>query len=326
MPIISKCHESIQNAMDSVVPEKDIAIVIERFKSGDVPPGDFNFEDMHDPQAMLTADALASTGPTNLNLYPRKKELERQMGAIEAELNKSQKELKSLNQMMATYQNQPKFGNSKQFKGEIANLHGHVREMEAALTSLRAEHVDVEERLEALRSRSPRVASSIGTGSPMTSLARLNRGGSSNSSGGSVKSSSLSIASSSRVYDVPSSLNTWNQTASDDNYDEIPPPPPMPEVVLTPPASDTMSSMSSPSVSSDSSSSSEGSMKRCLALYTYNNANMEESNIPMEEGEEFFLVDDDCDGWTRVRRAMPNHNPDYGGDEGFVPTTWLRMI
>ncbi len=119
--------------------------VIERFKSGDVPPGDFNFEDMHDPQALLSQEPLASTGtqivifswlfynithiflgPTNLNLYPRKKELERQIQALEAELSKSSKELKSLNQMMATYQNQPKFGNSKQFKGEIQGLHAHI--------------------------------------------------------------------------------------------------------------------------------------------------------------------------------------------------------
>ncbi len=60
-----------------------------------------------------------------------------------------------------------------------------------------------------------------------------------------------------------------------------------------------------------------------MALYTYNNANMEESNIPMEEGEEFQIVDEDCDGWTRVRRAIPN--PEFG-DEGYVPSTWIRLI
>lgn len=304
--------------MDSIAPDKDTAIVIEKFKSGDVPPGDFNFEDMQDPHSMLNADALASTGPSNLNLYPRKRELERQMAAIEAELVKSQKELKSLNQMMATYQNQPKFGNSKQFKSEIQSLHSHVNELETALTSIRAEHVAVEERLEALaRSRSPM------TSSPMTlgRQTRLNRGGSTNSSGGSVKSSSLSIASSSRVYEVPS--EKWPNSCIEDDYDEIPPPP-MPEA-----SSDTMSSMSSPSVTSSSSSASDasggiGGLKRCVALYTYDHSNMEESNIPMEEGEELVVVDDDCDGWTRVRRLMPTSS--QIGDEGFVPTAWIRMI
>ena len=110
-------------------------------------------------------------------------------------------------------------------------------------------------------------------------------------------------------------------SASDD-YDEIPPPPPGDRIDgFTHPVSDTMSSMSSPSVSS--ASSSEAGFKRCVALYTYNNANMEESNIPMEEGEEFYVIDDNCDGWTRVRRLIAS--PEYG-DEGFVPTTWIRIV
>jgi hypothetical protein len=51
---------------------------------------------------------------------------------------------------------------------------------------------------------------------------------------------------------------------------------------------------------------------------------MEESQIPMHQGEEFLLIESDCDGWTRVRRAFPN--PQYGADEGFVPSTWIEMI
>jgi hypothetical protein len=43
-------------------------------------PGDFKFEDMRDPQAMLRPDALADNRATNLNLYPKKRELEKQVG------------------------------------------------------------------------------------------------------------------------------------------------------------------------------------------------------------------------------------------------------
>ena len=53
--------------------------MIERLKSGDVPPGDFKFEDMRDPQAMLRPDAIADNRATNLNLYPKKRELEKQV-------------------------------------------------------------------------------------------------------------------------------------------------------------------------------------------------------------------------------------------------------
>jgi len=43
-----------------------------------------------------------------------------------------------------------------------------------------------------------------------------------------------------------------------------------------------------------------------------------EGSIPMEEGEEFEVVElDQGDGWTRVRR-----NKDQ--EEGFVPTSYLK--
>ena len=87
----------------------------------------------------------------------------------------------------------------------------------------------------------------------------------------------------------------------------------------------TMSSMSSASVSSNSSKDGHG-LKKCVALYTYANQNMEESNISMDEGEEFWILNEDCDGCTHVRRCYANPaNPDYG-NEGFVPTTWIRLI
>ena len=85
------------------------------------------------------------------------------MAAIETELGKSQKELKSLNQMVGN----PKFGNAKKVKSEIQSLHAHVSDLETTLTSIRAEHVDVEEKLEALKNRS---SSTMIYSSPMNSL------------------------------------------------------------------------------------------------------------------------------------------------------------
>ena len=82
---------------------------------------------------------------------------------LETELGKSQKELKSLNQMVGN----PKFGNAKKVKSEIQSLHAHVNDLETTLTSIRAEHVDVEEKLEALKNRS---SSTMIYSSPMNSL------------------------------------------------------------------------------------------------------------------------------------------------------------
>ncbi len=52
-PIVCRCHDAIETSMRGVSPDEDALVVVERFKSGDVPPGDFKFEDMRDPQAML---------------------------------------------------------------------------------------------------------------------------------------------------------------------------------------------------------------------------------------------------------------------------------
>ena len=120
IPIIHKCLEAVDKNMQSVDAVEDTEIAIERFKSGDVPPGDFKLEDMADPQAMLNQDALEK--PSNLNLYPKKRELERSIEEAEKQLQKKQKELKSLQQMVATYKSNPKYGNSKHFAGEIENL------------------------------------------------------------------------------------------------------------------------------------------------------------------------------------------------------------
>ena len=155
-----------------------------------------------------------------------------------------------------------------------------------------------------------------------------------------MKSSTLSIASSSnnRVYDVPSIRH------SSDEYDEIPAPPPCPpmpdwqtnkQAMPDPPSSthsDTMSSMSSPSVSSNSSTDGHG-LKRCVALYTYANQNMEESNIPMEEGEEFWIMDEDCVGFEGLEGCVsspqglvaPKRKMQILAARGRIPKFWLSQ-
>jgi hypothetical protein len=178
------------------------------------------------------------------------------------------------------------------------------------MTSLKAEHAQVEQNLKNLKERfSPRLPMGSDTRHP--SFKR----GPSHSTEGSVASSS-DTSSSQGIYDIP---NVPPIPDFEDDYGHIPPPPPPPL-----PGQD-ISSMStrsdSPSVSPAPSSTDV--VGRCRALYDYHNANMEESQIPMHAGEEFLLIEGDCDGWTRVRRATSN--PQYG-DEGFVPSTWIEMI
>ena len=51
--IVNRCHDSIDDAFANVDPVADTNLVVEKFKTGDVPPTDFRFEDMRDPQSML---------------------------------------------------------------------------------------------------------------------------------------------------------------------------------------------------------------------------------------------------------------------------------
>ena len=63
------------------------------------------------------------------------------------------------------------------------------------------------------------------------------------------------------------------------------------------------------------------SVKRCEAMYDYQEC--DENNLPMRAGEKFFIVEDECDGWTRVKRLMPSSD---GFDEGYVPASYVRIL
>ena len=70
--------------------------------------------------------------------------------------------------------------------------------------------------------------------------------------------------------------------------------------------------------SSTSSESSEND-KRCEAMYDY--AECDPNNITMRAGEHFVIVEEEVDGWTRVRRLIG-----AGYDEGYVPASYLRVL
>ena len=58
--------------------------------------------------------------------------------------------------------------------------------------------------------------------------------------------------------------------------------------------------------------------RKLLALYSYNGE--EEGTIAMEMGEELELVEEDVEGWSRVRRTGSL------GEEGFIPTSFTSPI
>ena len=301
--IINKCHDSMIQAMDDINPQEDTEIVIERYKSGDVPPRDFNFDDMSSPLEMLIKEPVDKK--PNLNLYPRKKELERMIDTIEKELAQRVKELSSFQTLVTTYEANPKFGSKddlKKLQQEISIHRQKIHEMETELERLNREHSSVEDRLESLKNNSNSLSQS-----PML-LQRYHTPRSSHSSG-SLKSSSLSIGSTQAsstmntspdhsvpeiVYDRPN--DEWGE---EEEEEEFPPPPPESTTQLLP---------------------------QCYALYAYDGSSTDESSniIPMGEGERFYVVEEDYAGWTRVRRIDNQYYNDEG--EGFVPSSFIQLL
>ncbi|KAI1289549.1 Formin-binding protein 1-like [Halotydeus destructor] len=55
-PIIDKCLEGVLKASESISPQDDSMLVIERYKSGNVPPQDIPFEDLSDPSTLPPKD------------------------------------------------------------------------------------------------------------------------------------------------------------------------------------------------------------------------------------------------------------------------------
>ena len=49
---------------------------------------------------------------------------------------------------------------------------------------------------------------------------------------------------------------------------------------------------------------------------------MEQTEIPVDEGEELLVIEADCKGLTKVRRVYPNPKL---LNEGFVPSTYLDL-
>ena len=137
-------------------------------------------------------------------------------------------------------------------------------------------------------------------------------------------------------YDIPEGVYTNRQgshISDEEEYDlEALPVPPPPSQTISGGDSGGFASptgSSNPpfsSTSSEASSTSAGgimpsSVKRCEAMYEYQEC--DENNIPMRAGEKFFIVEDECDGWTRVKRLMTSSD---GFDEGYVPSSYLRVL
>ena len=110
-----------------------------RLKTGNVPPSDFQFEEL-----VPGVNGVARSGylekrnslvrikskqrlvkertANNVNYFQMRRELEKSVEVVENELSKGQKEMKSLQLMVHTYRNNPKFGDVTKFEMELESV------------------------------------------------------------------------------------------------------------------------------------------------------------------------------------------------------------
>jgi len=346
IPIIGQCLEGIQRCTDSINEKEDSALVIEKFKSGFVPPGDIPFEDLSSldnmsasinpgtPQGTPSEKKTSILGTisggkfkkrsgllgifgqnknvTGLNssapqedfseLPPnqRRKKLQAKIDELTAKISQETAARDGLMKMKTVYEANPALGDPMSIQGQLTE-NGH------RLDKLRSDYRRYQAWLEEADG-SPASTLSIRTNGPevsprrssvsdeVESLSRSASDSSVNHKNGSLVTSIISQGSSnspeSGIGNSHLSLGALGEHFQDiDGDDEFFDPEPLPV------------------------------LGKCKALYPFEAAS--EGSIPLEEGEELWLIEtDQGDGWTRVRRLNVSHLDPM--PEGFVPTSYIE--
>ena len=77
-------------------------------------------------------------------------------------------------------------------------------------------------------------------------------------------------------------------------------------------------------IEDDQTDNEESNEVTVMAVYDYDGA-CGESSIPITSGEYLILMEDDIEGWTKVKRKFKSGDLTLPS-EGFVPTAYLQFI
>ena len=312
--------------------QQEMSLIIERHKTGAVPPTEIQFDDLSCPG--LLAGVLANSEPLVLkaqsesgkSLYQEKRQIEKKIMAQEDQIQKGCKEIVALRKMVTTYKANPKFGCSEKLCEQLEMSVQRVEVLKSGVMLMRGELDRVLSKLEIIKmsnesyyqsnygslagSRTPDPSDIYHT--PDVSCADLDKEYESiemirtsnrkkNFYGYEEEESNLygtgvvvSVGSLGADSGYRSAVYDWvtRCTAS-----PSPPPPPLP---------------SEPPIEM---------LSWVVALYPFTGE--VESSVNMEEGEQFFVTEPDVEGWTRVRRLGTTRE---GGAqlEGFVPSSFIK--
>ncbi|XP_061489748.1 formin-binding protein 1-like isoform X1 [Rhineura floridana] len=298
IPIISKCLEGMIAAAKSVDERRDSQIVIDSFKSGFEPPGDFPFEDYSQHIYRTVSDGTISTpkqegmkidakttvgkakgklwlfgkkpkGPaqedfSHLPPEQRRKKLQQRIDELNRELQKETDQKDALIKMKDVYEKNPQMGDPSSLQPKLAETMSNIDRLRMEIHKNEAWLTEVEGKVAARGDR--RHSSDI---NHLVTQGRESPEG------------SYTDDANQEVRSPPQQHGPHNEF--DDEFEDDDPLP---------------------------------AIGHCKAIYPFDGHN--EGTLAMKEGEILYIIEEDKgDGWTRARRQ--------NGEEGYVPTSYIDV-
>uniref|UniRef100_A0A8C1DRE9 Formin-binding protein 1-like n=1 Tax=Cyprinus carpio carpio TaxID=630221 RepID=A0A8C1DRE9_CYPCA len=296
IPIISKCLEGMVTAAKNVNERRDSGIVVESFKSGFEPPGDFPFEDFSQNIQRTGSDGTIGTPKTeggkpdpkhavgrtknklwlfgkkpkaptleDLSHLPpeqRRKKLQQRIDELNKELQKEMDQRDALNKMKDVYEKNPQMGDPGSLQPKISETICNMEKLRSEIHKNESWLAEVEGK--------------HGSRSERRSSADVN-------------------------HHAPHGRESPEGSYTDDHSQEH----------RSPPQPD-------PHEFDDEFDDDDPlpAIGHCKALYSFDGSN--EGTLVMKENEVLYVIEEDKgDGWTRVRKQ--------GGEEGYVPTSYVEI-
>ncbi|XP_075038456.1 formin-binding protein 1-like [Mixophyes fleayi] len=302
IPIISKCLEGMVQAAKSVDERMDSQIVVDCFKSGFEPQGDFPFEDysLHiyrtvsdgtistPKQEVMRVDSKPTMGKAKGKLWlfgkkpkwslrmgpaledfshlppeQRRKKLQQRIDELSRELQKETDQKEALNKMKDVYEKSPQMGDPSSLQPKIAETMSNIERLRMEIHKNEAWLSEVEGKV---LQRSERRHS--------TEANHLVAQGRESPEGSYTEDANQE----GRIQ-----LQSNVHSEFDDEFDDDDPLP---------------------------------AIGHCKAIYPFDGNN--EGTLAMKEGDVMYVIEEDKgDGWTRARRQA--------GEEGYVPTSYIDI-
>nr|KAF6484482.1 formin binding protein 1 [Rousettus aegyptiacus] len=302
IPIIGKCLDGIVKAAESIDQKNDSQLVIEAYKSGFEPPGDFEFEDYTQPMKRTVSDNSLSNsrgdgkaelkfgGKSKGKLWPfikknkgatpedfsnlppeqRRKKLQQKVDELNKEIQKEMDQRDAITKMKDVYLKNPQMGDPASLDHKLTEVNQNIEKLRLEAQKFEAWLAEVEGRLPARGDQARRQSGMYdGQTAPAVNNCAQDRESSPDGS-----------------YTEEQSQESEVKVLATDFDDEFDDEEPLPAIGT------------------------------CKALYTFDGQN--EGTISVTEGETLYVIEEDKgDGWTRIRRSED--------EEGYVPTSYVEV-